>query len=90
MTASKPDKPLGASEIENAASRDDYAIKDLAMAKQAADEEHNLGFREAMRRYPQAAMWSVLVSASIIMEGYDIVLISSFFAQESFRKQYGE
>lgn len=61
-----------------------------ALAKRAAEQEHNLGFLEAIHRYPQAVMWSVLVSASIIMEGYDIVLIQSFFAQESFRRKYGE
>lgn len=65
------------------------AAKDETAAKHAADQEHALGFVEAIRRYPQAAIWSVLVSASIIMEGYDIVLIQSFFAQESFRRKYG-
>ncbi|KAF9878182.1 MFS alpha-glucoside transporter [Colletotrichum karsti] len=67
-----------------------YEIKDLALAKQGAEEEHNLGFLDAIRRYPKAALWSILVSASIIMEGYDIVLISSFFAQPAFREHYGE
>lgn len=63
---------------------------DYTLAKQAADEEHNLTFMGAVKRYPKAAMWSVLVSCAIIMEGYDIVLISSFFAQPAFRKHYGE
>ncbi|RSL58606.1 hypothetical protein CEP54_007666 [Fusarium duplospermum] len=69
---------------------DYHGTKDLAIAKQAAEEEHRLTFVEAIRRYPLAVMWSVLLSTSIIMEGYDIVLISSFFAQPSFRKHYGE
>ncbi|RSL97534.1 hypothetical protein CEP52_010876, partial [Fusarium oligoseptatum] len=69
---------------------DYHDTKDLAIAKQAAEEEHRLTFVEAIRRYPLAVMWSVLLSTSIIMEGYDIVLISSFFAQPSFRKHYGE
>ncbi|KAI5456949.1 general substrate transporter [Mariannaea sp. PMI_226] len=69
----------------------DYdTAKDLSIAKQAAEEEHNLKFLDAIRRYPKAVMWSVLLSTSIIMEGYDIVLISSFFAQPSFRERYGE
>ncbi|KAI8192147.1 hypothetical protein KHU50_013201 [Colletotrichum sp. SAR 10_65] len=68
----------------------EYEIKDLALARQAAEDEHSLGFLEAIRLYPKAALWSVLVSASIIMEGYDIVLISSFFAQPAFREHYGE
>ncbi|KAK7409225.1 hypothetical protein QQX98_008601 [Neonectria punicea] len=77
------------------ASEEDHAVdynatKDLAIAKQAAEDEHNLGFKDAIRQYPKAVMWSVLLSTAIIMEGYDIVLISSFFAQPSFREHYGE
>ncbi|KAH8772001.1 maltose permease MAL31 [Diaporthe sp. PMI_573] len=67
-----------------------YELKDLAMAKQAAEEEHKLGLLEAIGRYPKAVLWSMLVSTSIIMEGYDIVLISSFFAQPTFNTHYGE
>ncbi|PNH77439.1 hypothetical protein VD0001_g163 [Verticillium dahliae] len=64
--------------------------KDISMAQQSAENEHNLTLREAIRRYPQAVLWSVLLSASIIMEGYDIVLISSFFTSPAFRRRYGE
>ncbi|PNH27426.1 hypothetical protein VD0002_g4121 [Verticillium dahliae] len=64
--------------------------KDISMAQQSAEDEHNLTLREAIRRYPQAVLWSVLLSASIIMEGYDIVLISSFFTSPAFRRHYGE
>lgn len=60
-----------------------------SMARQAAKEEHQLGFWGTMRRYPKAAMWSILVSRSIVMEGYNIVLIQSFFAQPLFRQNYG-
>lgn len=59
------------------------------MAKQATELEHELGVWDAIRKYPKAVMWSVLVSTAIIMEGYDIVLIQSFFAQPSFRRHYG-
>ncbi|KAM0447602.1 hypothetical protein ACHAO4_008929 [Trichoderma viride] len=66
------------------------AAKDTELARQAAEADHNLGFLQAIRKYPKAVMWSVLLSTSIIMEGYDIVLINSFFAQPSFLKRYGE
>lgn len=65
-------------------------VKDVSLAKQATEDEHNLTVMDALRRHPQAVMWSVLVSSSIIMEGYDIVLIFSFFAQSSFAKKYGD
>ncbi|KAH8798619.1 general substrate transporter [Xylogone sp. PMI_703] len=60
-----------------------------ALAEQAAIDEHLLTVVDAVRRYPQAIMWSILVSTAIIMEGYDIVLISSFFGLPSFTKKYG-
>jgi SP family general alpha glucoside:H+ symporter-like MFS transporter len=61
-----------------------------SLALLAARQEHHMGFFEAVRRYPKAVLWSVLLSTSIIMEGYDIVLIQSFFAQSSFRSKYGQ
>jgi SP family general alpha glucoside:H+ symporter-like MFS transporter len=58
-------------------------------AKLAAEEEHQLTLRQAIRLHPRAIMWSVLLSTSIIMEGYDIVLMNSFFAQPAFSQKYG-
>ncbi|KAJ5758216.1 uncharacterized protein N7511_006910 [Penicillium nucicola] len=67
----------------------DQHVKSVDLAKQAADEEHAYTFFQAIRKYPQAAIWSVLLSTCIVMEGYDIVLMSSFFAQPAFTKRYG-
>ncbi|KAF7529429.1 hypothetical protein G7054_g9862 [Neopestalotiopsis clavispora] len=64
--------------------------KDDNLAREAAEQEHALTFVQAVRKYHTAVLWSLLLSASIIMEGYDIVLISSFFAQPSFSKRYGD
>ncbi|KAJ9608652.1 hypothetical protein H2200_006423 [Cladophialophora chaetospira] len=58
-------------------------------AKLATDEEHAMTIREALRRYPKAVAWSVLFSTAIAMEGFDLVLISAFFAYPSFTKKYG-
>jgi SP family general alpha glucoside:H+ symporter-like MFS transporter len=63
---------------------------DFEEAKQAAEEEHQLTLRQAIRLHPKAIAWSVLLSTSIIMEGYDIVLYSSFFAQPAFSQKYGD
>ena len=62
---------------------------DFADAKQAAEEEHQLTLLQAIRQHPKAILWSVLLSTSIIMEGYDIVLMNSFFAQPAFSAKYG-
>ncbi|GLI71948.1 hypothetical protein PoHVEF18_000115 [Penicillium ochrochloron] len=67
---------------------DDH-VKSDDLARQAAAAEHQETFMQALRKYPKAAMWSVLLSTCIIMEGYDIVLMSSFFAQPAFKKRYG-
>jgi SP family general alpha glucoside:H+ symporter-like MFS transporter len=62
---------------------------DFEEAKQAAEEEHQLTLLQAIRQHPKAIIWSVLLSTSIIMEGYDIVLMNSFFAQPAFSQKYG-
>ncbi|ETS81579.1 hypothetical protein PFICI_06581 [Pestalotiopsis fici W106-1] len=65
-------------------------VKDDNLAREAAEQEHAMTFLQAIRKYRTAVLWSVLLSSSIIMEGYDIVLVSSFFAQPSFSKRYGD
>lgn len=61
---------------------DDYA-------HDAALTEHNLTLSQAFRKYPKAIFWSVMVSTSIIMEGYDIVLVGSLIAQPAFAEKFG-
>lgn len=63
---------------------------DHGLAAAANDEEHKLTLMQALKKYPQACFWSIAISSSIIMEGYDIVLIYSFFGQPAFVKKYGE
>ncbi|KAK9465520.1 general substrate transporter [Lipomyces arxii] len=67
----------------------DFA-KIVADGKIAADEEVALGVIASIRKYPKAVMWSVLVSMTIVMEGYDIVLVGNLFSQPAFRERYGK
>ncbi|KAK6455956.1 maltose permease [Scheffersomyces xylosifermentans] len=46
--------------------------------------------REALRDHKPAIFWAVVIAATIIMEGYDAILTSSFYAYPQFRKAYGE
>jgi len=46
-------------------------------------------FLAGCRLYPKAIAWSILLSGTIVMEGYDTTLISSFFAFPVFRRSYG-
>lgn len=59
-------------------------------ANDATDLEHALTIREALLSHTMAVFWSMVMSATIIMEGYDNILISSFFAYPSFAKKYGQ
>ncbi|KDN64652.1 putative sugar porter family MFS transporter [Colletotrichum sublineola] len=52
--------------------------------------ERSLTRREAIRAYPMAIFWSLVVSLCVIMEGYDTILISSFFAHPEFAHKYGD
>lgn len=58
-------------------------------AKQASDEEHAQTLAQALRANWKAVAWSMLISLSIIMEGYDIVLMGNFFAYPQFVRKYG-
>lgn len=66
-------------------------IKDLnANAQAATTKEHQMTLWQALKLYPKAVGWSVLLSTAIIMEGYDIVLMGSFYAYPAFSKKYGQ
>ncbi|KAJ7624619.1 maltose permease [Roridomyces roridus] len=67
---------------------DNYAevVKDAARADAA---EHTMSIREAFRIHKKAVLWSVLLSAALVMEGYDVVVIGSFYEQPAFLKRFG-
>lgn len=60
-----------------------------AEAKDATDKEHAMTVREALRLYPKAVAWSILLSTAIVMEGYDVVLLGSFYGLPQFNRKYG-
>ncbi|KAH7161121.1 raffinose family of oligosaccharides transporter [Dactylonectria macrodidyma] len=59
-------------------------------AAAATEREHNMGLMESLRLYRKACGWSVFLSICIIMEGFDLVLLSSLFAYPPFQKKFGE
>lgn len=59
-------------------------------ANDATEQEHALTFKEALKTHTWAVLWSMVMSATIIMEGYDNILIGSFYAYPSFQKRYGQ
>lgn len=58
-------------------------------AREATEAEHNLTLLEALKKYPQAVGWSVLVSTACVMEGYDMAVIGQLFAQNAFKEAFG-
>lgn len=55
----------------------------LEGARDATEMEHGMGMWEAVKLYPYAVAWSMLASTALVMEGYDLVVIGSFYG---FRK----
>jgi SP family general alpha glucoside:H+ symporter-like MFS transporter len=62
----------------------------ISEARQASDEEHSDSLWQALSANRKAVFWSMLISLSIVMEGYDIVLIGNFFAYPQFTHKYGQ
>ncbi|TGO18775.1 hypothetical protein BPAE_0365g00070 [Botrytis paeoniae] len=62
-------------------------IKD---AKASTEKEHNMSLLQGIRLYPKAIGWSLLISTCIAMEGYDVCLLSNFYAFPQFNEKYGE
>ncbi|EGV65597.1 hypothetical protein PSN45_003623 [Yamadazyma tenuis] len=58
-------------------------------ARNATKDEHELTASRALRDYFPAVCWSLIMSSTIIMEGYDTSLMGNFFAFTSFQKKYG-
>ncbi|OJJ44713.1 hypothetical protein ASPZODRAFT_134809 [Penicilliopsis zonata CBS 506.65] len=48
-----------------------------------------MSFLEAVKTYPKACMWSMIVSVVIIMDGYDTALLGSLFAFPAFQERFG-
>lgn len=61
----------------------------LAEAQAANAHEHSFTVREALRAYPWAVAWSFAISMSIIMEGYDTILVGSLYAYPTFARRFG-
>lgn len=62
----------------------------VADAKHASEVEHHMSLLTAIRTYPKAIGWSVLLSSTLIMEGYDLALLGSLYASPVFNRKFGE
>ncbi|KAF7717395.1 MFS-type Sugar/inositol transporter [Penicillium ucsense] len=58
-------------------------------ARQGAEMEKNMSLRQALRLYPKAIFWSIVLSTALVMEGYDTLLLANFYGLPTFAKKYG-
>ncbi|KAJ5808247.1 transporter [Penicillium riverlandense] len=65
----------------------EHSVED---ARVANENEHKMSVRQALLSYRWAVAWSLIISMSIIMEGYDTILIGNFYGYPEFRRQFGE
>ncbi|KAF1845867.1 sugar transporter [Cucurbitaria berberidis CBS 394.84] len=87
MAITQEDEKHVSAEHREASSDGDAGF--LHTGKEATEFEQNLTLRDALKYYPWSIFWSIMFSAAIIMEGYDIVLIGNLMAQPAFQKRYG-
>ncbi|KAJ8114718.1 hypothetical protein OPT61_g3462 [Boeremia exigua] len=65
--------------------------QDLIREAEASDvADRALTVMEALRKYKKAVIWAMFLSTSLIMEGYDVVIITSFYGQTQFLERFGE
>ena len=75
MDSSKKDSFV---EVENVTNLSSRWERDN-VAREAAEFEHNLTLKSAFRLYPKAIGFSIIFATAIIMEGYDLSLLGSFY-----------
>ncbi|KAL2821541.1 general substrate transporter [Aspergillus granulosus] len=61
----------------------------LANAKSATENEHQMSVMDCVKLYPKAIAWSMVISTCIVMEAYDVSLLSNFYALAQFNEKYG-
>lgn len=65
---------------------DSNLAQEAAAATQA---EHTMGLVKSFKLYKKACLWSIFLSTCLVMEGFDLVLLSTLFAYPPFQKKFG-
>ncbi|KAI1873473.1 hypothetical protein JX265_005095 [Neoarthrinium moseri] len=71
-----------------AANVDDFMTL-VSEANEANEREKGMKLSTAFKTYPKAIAWSMILSACLIMEGYDTSIIGSYTAYPAFRDKFG-
>jgi len=62
---------------------DTLNLLNSAREAQAADQQ--LTIRQALKKYKKGVFWAMLLSTALIMEGYDVVIVSRILLELSTR-----
>ncbi|KAI1487629.1 general substrate transporter [Biscogniauxia mediterranea] len=92
QTARADDLEVASQPHDDAAVAAAEKLRDAALvsgAKHASDAEQHMTLLRALKLYPKAIGWSVLLSSTLIMEGYDLALLGSLYASPVFNRKYG-
>ena len=81
---------LDSDTTDHLATRTPHYVSLVEGAQAATTKEHQMSLWQGLKLYPKAIMWSVILSTAIVMEGYDVVLMGSFYAHPAFVAKYGE
>ncbi|KAH8748588.1 putative MFS alpha-glucoside transporter [Hyaloscypha finlandica] len=69
---------------------DPTIIELIHQAQESDAADRALTIMQALKKYKKAVFWAMFLSTSLIMEGYDLVIINSFYGQTQFRNRFGE
>lgn len=70
----------------------DYLAKFLDISNNAKSNDQQdkaMGLKEGLKTFPRAALWSIVLSTAIVMEGYDTNLLNSFYGFPDFVDKFG-
>jgi hypothetical protein len=59
----------------------------VGKAKAAQDADHSLTVWQAVKKYKTAAAWAMFLSTALVMEGFDLTIVSVSRVTDAFRKQ---
>ncbi|KAI1444308.1 sugar transporter [Annulohypoxylon stygium] len=79
-----------AQKVANQELEDKLGHRAVLDAKQATEDEHAQTLWQGLRENRKAVFWSLLLSMTIVMEGYDTILIGNFFAYPEFQRKFGQ
>ena len=79
-----------AGKLEATTSKNTMTVVPNEEAQHAATDEKQMSLPQAVRLYPKAVGWSMVLSSALIMEGYDLALLGSLYGNPHFKMKYGQ